>query len=126
MTIEEQNLAIAKRYYQEIMNDANMATIDELMSPNFMFTIPTHPEPYYGPEGFKQLVNMLHGAFPDVHLHVEQVLVEGDTVVGHWKGSGTHTGSAIHTVMGDIPATFKSFLIDGMSWLKIENGKITE
>jgi steroid delta-isomerase-like uncharacterized protein len=126
MTLEERNKAIAARYYGEIMNAGNLATIDELMSPDFLFTIATHPDPYHGPEGFKKLVTMLRGAFPDVHLTVEHLLAEGDTVVGHWTARGTHTGGALHTVMGDIPASGKPFKIDGMSWLRIVDGKIVE
>lgn len=122
----EAKLAIARRYYEEILNDAKLEVCDELMSQDFMFTIPTHPDPYYGPDGFKNLVTMLHGAFPDVHLKVEHLLVEGDTVVGHWTGSGTHTGGPLHTVKGDIPASGKHFVIDGVSWLKIVDGKIVE
>jgi steroid delta-isomerase-like uncharacterized protein len=123
--MSEQNKAIARRYYDEIMNGANLDTIDELLSPDFMFTIPTHPEPYHGPEGFKQLVTMLHGAFPDVHLTIEHLIAEGDTVVGHWTGSGTHKG-VLHTVMGDLSGSGKQFVIDGMSWLRIVDGKIVE
>ncbi|MDX2244215.1 MAG: ester cyclase [Leptolyngbyaceae cyanobacterium bins.302] len=122
----EAKLAIARRYYEEILNDAKLEVCDELMSQDFMFTIPTHPDPYYGPDGFKNLVTMLHGAFPDVHLKVEHLLVDGDTVVGHWTGSGTHTGGPLHTVKGDIPASGKGFVIDGVSWLKIVDGKIVE
>jgi steroid delta-isomerase-like uncharacterized protein len=122
----EAKLAIARRYYEEILNDAKLEVCDELMSAEFMFTIPTHPDPYYGPDGFKNLVTMLHGAFPDVHLKVEHLLVDGDTVVGHWTGSGTHTGGPLHTVKGDIPASGKGFVIDGVSWLKIVDGKIVE
>jgi steroid delta-isomerase-like uncharacterized protein len=117
--------AIAIRYYQEIMNEANLNTIDELMSEDFVFTLPTHPDPYYGPAGFKDLVTMLHGAFPDVHLDVQHLLVDGDTVVGHWIGSGTHTGGPLHTVKGDLPPNGRHFVIDGVSWLKIQDGKIT-
>jgi len=126
MSLEEQNKAIALRYYNEIMNQQKLATIDELMTPDFLFTIPTHPEPFHGPDGFKNLVTMLSGAFPDVHLSIEHLLAEGDTVVGHWTGTGTHTGGALHTTMGDIPATGKSFRIDGMSWLRFKDGKIIE
>lgn len=126
MSVEEQNKAIARRYYDEIMNQGKLDVIDELMSPDFLFTIPTHPDPYHGPDGFKNLVTMLRGAFPDVHLTVEHLLAEGDTVVGHWTGSGSHTGGPLHTVMGDIPPTGKKFVIDGMSWLKIVDGKIVE
>ena len=122
----EAKKAIAHRYYQEILNEAKLDVIDELMSPDFMFTIPTHPAPYYGPNGFKDLVTMLHGAFPDVHLEVTHLLVDGDTVVGHWLGSGTHIGGPLHTVKGDIPASGKKFVIDGVSWLKIVDGKIVE
>lgn len=122
----EAKLAIARRYYEEILNDAKLDVCDELMSQDFMFTIPTHPDPYYGPDGFKNLVTMLHGAFPDVHLKVEHLMVDGDTVVGHWTGSGTHTGGPLHTVKGDIPASGKGFVIDGVSWLKIVDGKIVE
>jgi steroid delta-isomerase-like uncharacterized protein len=122
----EAKKAIAHRYYQEILNEAKLDVIDELMSADFMFTIPTHPDPYYGPDGFKELVTMLHGAFPDVHLEVKHLLVDGDTVVGHWIGSGTHIGGPLHTVKGDIPASGKGFVIDGVSWLKIVDGKIVE
>lgn len=125
-TLEQTNRAIARRYYDEILNQGKLEVIDELMSSDFLFTIPTHPEPYHGPEGFKNLVTMLRGAFPDVHISVEHLLAEGDTVVGHWKGSGTHTGGKLHSVMGDIPATNKHFVIDGMSWLRIVDGKIVE
>ena len=91
----EENKAIARRYYREIMNEGNLAVIDELIAPDFVFSIPTHPEPFHGPEGFKQLVTMLHTAFPDLHLTVEHILGQGDTVVGHWTGSGTHTGGPL-------------------------------
>jgi steroid delta-isomerase-like uncharacterized protein len=126
MSVPEQNKEIAYRYYNEIMNQGNLAVIDELLSPDFLFTIPTHPEPYRGPEGFKKLVAMLRGAFPDVHLSLEHLIAEGDTVVGHWTGRGTHTGGPLHTVMGDIPPTGKRFTIDGMSWLRVVDGKIVE
>src|SRR5688500_17501000 len=101
MKIEEQNKAIAQRYYSEIMNARKLTTIDELMSPECLCTIPTNPDPYHGPEGFKKLVTMPRCAYPDVHLTVEHLLAEGDTVVGHWTARGTHTGGALHTVMGD-------------------------
>jgi len=125
MSVQD-NKAIARRYYDEIMNGADLATIDELMAPDFVFTLATHPEPFHGPEGFKQLVTMLHGAIPDVHLTVEHLLAEGDYVVGHWTGTGTHTGGPLLTVMGDLPPSGRQFRIDGMTWLKIVDGKIKE
>jgi len=120
------NKWIAMRYFQEIMTEGNLATIYELMAPDFVFTLPTHPEPYHGPDGFKELVTMLHSCFPDFFIHATDMVASGDMVVTRWRGGGTHLGAAIHTVAGDIPANGRHFEIDGMSWHRIQNGLILE
>jgi ketosteroid isomerase-like protein len=44
-------------------------------------------------------------AFPDIHFEVLHVLAEGDHVLIHWRGSGTHT-ERLATVTGEtIPPT---------------------
>ena len=121
------NKVIATRYFQEIMTDGNLGTLYELLAPDFIFTLPTHPEPYIGPDGFKDLVTMLHSCFPDFYIHAQDMVAsDDDMVVTRWHGGGTHLGAAIHTVAGDIPASGRYFEIDGMSWHRIKNGKITE
>lgn len=120
------NKYVVMRYFQEIMTDGNLGTLYELLSPDFVFTLPTHPEPYHGPDGFKDLVTMLHSCFPDFYIHAKDMVASDDMVVTRWRGGGTHLGAAIHTVAGDIPASGRSFEIDGMSWHKLENGRIVE
>ena len=46
------NKAVSRRYFHEIMNQANEATAREILSDEFVFTLPTHPEPFKGPDGF--------------------------------------------------------------------------
>ncbi len=105
MTASE-NKVIAGRYFREIMTDGNLGTLYELLAPDFIFTLPTHPEPYVGPDGFKDLVTMLHSSFPDFYIHaLDMVASEDDMVVTRWHGGGTHLGAAIVTVAGDIPAS---------------------
>lgn len=123
--MSEVNKAIARRYYNEIMNGANQATIDELMASDFLFTNPPYPQPAPGPEGFKQVVTMLHRAFPDLYFNIETLLAEGDTVVIHWTAQGKHLGP-IHTATTEIPATGNPFQLKGMTWLHIADGKIRE
>jgi steroid delta-isomerase-like uncharacterized protein len=120
------NKYIAMRYFKEIMTDGNLATLYELIAPDFVFTLPTHPEPYRGPDGFKELVTMLHSCFPDFYIHPQDIVTFGDTVVTRWIGGGTHLGAAIHTVAGDIPASGRTFEIDGISWQRMANGQIVE
>jgi steroid delta-isomerase-like uncharacterized protein len=120
------NKYIALRYFKEIMTEGSLATVYELLAPDFVFTLPTHPEPYHGPDGFKELVTMLHGCFPDFHIYPKDLVAFDDMVVARWRGGGTHLGGAIHTVAGDVPASGRGFEIDGMSWLRIKDGRILE
>ena len=120
------NKYIVLRYFREIMTEGSLAAIYELLAPEFVFTLPTHPEPYRGPDGFKELVTMLHGCFPDFYIHPKEMVAFDDMVVTRWKGGGTHLGGAIHTVAGDIPASGRGFEIDGMSWHRMKDGRIVE
>jgi steroid delta-isomerase-like uncharacterized protein len=120
------NKRIARRYFMEIMNMANMDTLYELLAPEFIFTLATHPEPYHGPDGFKELVTMLHSAFPDFYINIQEMVANDDYVVTRWRGGGTHSGGPFHTVEGDLQPNGRSFEIDGMTWHKIVNGKIVE
>jgi steroid delta-isomerase-like uncharacterized protein len=115
---------LARRYFIEIMNQARMATIDEIIADEFVFTLPTHPEPYKGPAGFKVLVNMLHDAFPDFYINPCEMVAEGETVVCRWRGGGTHMGGPLHTSKGDLAASGRYFEIDGMSMLTVRDGKV--
>lgn len=121
-----QNKYVAMRYFKEIMSDGNLGTLYELIADDFVFTLPTHPEPYRGPDGFRELVVMLHSCFPDFHIEPLDIVASGDTVVTRWRGGGTHLGAAIKTVAGDIPSSGRKFEIDGMSWQRMEDGKIVE
>jgi steroid delta-isomerase-like uncharacterized protein len=123
--MSEENKTLARRYYAELMSAGDLSFVDKYFAPEFEFTNPTHVEPYRGQE-FKDLVTMLRGAFPDLKFTIEHILAEGDTVVGHWTARGTHTGTPLKTLKGDIPAKGNPFVIDGMSWLRFKDGKFVE
>jgi steroid delta-isomerase-like uncharacterized protein len=120
------NKALSRRYFHEIMNQANKDTAFEILSPDFVFTLPTHPEPFHGPEGFIGLVKMLHDAFPDFYIDPQDMVADGDWVATRWLGGGTHTGGPLLTVKGNVEATGNFFQIDGMTWHTIKDGKIVE
>ena len=57
--------------------------------------------------GVKEMFGAFLAAFPDMHLRIDDVIVEGDKVVMRATATGTHKGP----FMG-IPATNKSFSIN--------------
>jgi len=91
-TEEERNKVQFRRTYEEMFHQGNLAVADELIAPDCI----NHEVPpgmnNRGPESARQVVTMLRSAFPDLHFTIEELVAEGDTVVGRVTMSGTHQG----------------------------------
>ena len=61
------------------------------------------------------------GAFPDLRVKVEDLIAEGDKIVGRVTLTGTHQGE----LMG-IPATGKKVSFSEILIVRISNGKAVE
>ena len=65
-------------------------------------------------------------AFPDMKVHVEDTIEEGDKVVTRWTFTGTHKGEGVHPVMGKIKPTNKRIKVSGITIHQIQDGKIVQ
>jgi C-1 hydroxylase len=63
-------------------------------------------------------------AFPDIHFEVLSVLAEGDQVLIHWMGSGTHTERLATLTGATIPPTRRSVRVSGTELSEVRDGKI--
>jgi steroid delta-isomerase-like uncharacterized protein len=63
----------------------------------------------------------LRGAFPDLHVVVEDAFGADQRVVLRWKVTATHTGDHL-----GIPATGKSVSFAGITLVRFADGKIVE
>jgi steroid delta-isomerase-like uncharacterized protein len=72
-------------------------------------------------EAAKQEAADFRRGFPDVISTVEDLIAEGDKVVARWRSRATHQGD----YMG-IPPTGKEVEFTGISFYRIEEGKIAE
>lgn len=113
--------AIAHYFLADSFNTGNLAPADELVAASFTNHDPSTPPLAAGPEGYKQLVTTYRTAYPDIHITVDDLVVEGDKVASRWTARGTNTGP----LMG-MPATGKQATVTGISILTIVNGKVTE
>jgi steroid delta-isomerase-like uncharacterized protein len=116
----EDNKAIVRRVYEEVINKGNLNVADETLTSDYVYRSPGSPE-FRGPDGFKQLITMYRTAFPDLHLDVDDLIAEGDTVVSRWTGRGTHQGE----LMG-IPPTGKQVTVTGVVISRFSGGKAAE
>ena len=105
----------------EVVNKKNLGIMDELMASDYIERDEMPPGMPTGREGMKQMLGMMFGAFPDLHSTTEEVIAEGDLVVGRHTTTGTHSGD----FMG-IPATGKRISIQEVHIVRVVNGKAVE
>src|SRR5687767_6433970 len=87
----DKNKDAIRRLVSEVMHQGNLAVIDELFAADFKnHTAPPGVPPTR--EGFKQLVAGVRAAFPDVKPEIDELIVEGDTVVMRDHATGTQKG----------------------------------
>jgi steroid delta-isomerase-like uncharacterized protein len=117
----ENNKAAIRRVYEEAISRGNMAVIDELVSPDYVEHDPNYPQPVRGPEGLKQYFLAFRSAFPDLHLTIEDIVGEGDTVAVRHTTRGTQKGDLL-----GIPPTGKQLTTTGMTIQRFVDGKLVE
>ena|SRR5688572_14961163 len=113
------NKALVHRWFEEVWNKGRAQAIDEMMARGCV--IHGLGPDLRGPDGFKPFHASYRDAFPDVTLNVDDIASEGSLVAARWSGTGTHRGNGL-----GFPQTGRSVNFTGMSFVRIENGKIVE
>jgi serine phosphatase RsbU (regulator of sigma subunit)/ketosteroid isomerase-like protein len=121
VSVEENNKALVRRFYEEVFNRANLDVADELLDPDYVdHSVP--PGKYAGREGLKRSVAKQHASSSDLHVSIEEQVAEGDKVVSSVIASGTHDRESF---MGLAPTgermTMKHIFIS-----RVVEGKIVE
>ncbi|OGO41830.1 MAG: hypothetical protein A2137_06330 [Chloroflexi bacterium RBG_16_58_8] len=114
------NKANVRRHVEEVWNKGNLDIIPELISPKYV----AHPltgDEVKGTDGFKQLVTTMRTAVPDLHITIDSMVAEGDTVAARYTYTGTFTGE----IPGYKP-TGKKFKWTDALFHRFEGGKQVE
>jgi steroid delta-isomerase-like uncharacterized protein len=117
----EENKAVVRRVYTEVMGNDDLSVIPELFADEYVYHSPGSPD-VYGPDAFRELVTAYRAAFPDF-LQTADLLIaaEGDTVVSRWTATGTHQGEFL-----GIPPTGKRVTFTGVVITRLAGGKVVE
>ena len=117
------NKAAFRRFHDAVNSgDAELIAkaIDEVVEPDVLIRTPL-PVQATGAQALKEVFARLHRAFPDLHVTVEDVVAEGDKVVGRNSVTGTHQGE----YMG-LPATGKPVAYNEIFIFRFVDGRIAE
>lgn len=71
---------LVRRLIDEVLNWGDLPKLEELATPQMAHSARSWIEPFLA-------------SFSDVHMEIVQLVGEGDTVVGRFRCSGTHTGA---------------------------------
>ena len=113
--------SVYRRLVDEVINGGNVATFDDLTTPDFVEHEELPPGIPKNREGVKQFFSLLHTAFPDARATVENLVVQGDMVAARLVVTGTHRGD-----FAGIPPTGKQVSIQVFDLVRVIDGKMTE
>ena len=108
-----------RRLIDEVFGKGNADVLDELCDAGFRSHDPLVGDADLRQE--KENCRMYKTAFPDLTPTILGSFAEGDTVVTHWRMTGTHQKPLL-----GIPATGKRCTCEGMSIDRFRGGKIVE
>jgi steroid delta-isomerase-like uncharacterized protein len=117
--MSEINKALARRIIDEIFSRNNISSLEELISENV--TVYDTDKELHGLDQLKKGIANLHGAFPDLHYTIEDMLADNDKIIIRCKGAGTHQGS-----FRGIPATGKKMNYTAIIIWRFDNGKMID
>ncbi len=119
----EENKALSRKLYDDIMSQGNIALIEEIFSDDYVNHDTSGPPGGWphGRQGFYAVTGAYRGAFPDLHFTIEAQVAEGDRIVTRWTAGGTNTGS-----LGGMPPTGRAVVVSGISIERIADGKVAE
>jgi steroid delta-isomerase-like uncharacterized protein len=116
--VEKHNLELVRESF-DAWNAHDVERYAKLLDERYVQESDTLQQPVNGRGAGRAVMQMYLGAFPDLHLDIEQLLTSGDYVVVRWTGTGTHRGE----LMG-IPATNRPGVVRGCSIVEVRRGHI--
>jgi steroid delta-isomerase-like uncharacterized protein len=115
-SLQEQNKAIAKRAFEEILSQGRFELAEQLYAKDFV-NHGIHRDVRLDQAALRGW----HDAFPDVVVVPEKLIAENDLVTIYWVARGTNTGTG-----NGLPATGKKAELAGITIWRIVDGKIKE
>jgi len=115
----EENMATQERMAAAV-NSGNLDVLNDVFTLNVVDHDPA-PDQGSGPQGFIHFFETLRGAFPDLHVTPEHMVVDDDNVAFAYTITGTQQGDFL-----GVAPTGKRISARGMQIGRFEGGKIVE
>src|SRR4051812_22494142 len=120
---EFDKVALMRKWFHEVWNEGKTDIVLKHTAPNLIATGQGEAgATVKSPQEFLEFVTKMRGAFPDLHVTVEDAFGADDKVVVRWSVAGTHTGSHLGIAPSRKRVTFTGITIAKFSGDKIVEG----
>jgi predicted ester cyclase len=125
--MSEVNKELVRRFFEDVFNRQNLAAGAEIAAEEYTEHAispfgQSAPGKVNGPLHMHTTAEWLLAQFPDLHMTIESLVAEGDTVACRVFSEGTNLGK----FNGILPPTGKRFAARQSHWFRIENNKLVE
>ena len=105
----------------EALLDGDTSKLD-VLAESFTYHASGMPEEgIQGPEAFAEHLNGARERFPDLHVTIENGLVDDEVTMQEWSMAGTHEGE-----VDGVPPTGREMKLSTMTTTVVADGKIQE
>jgi predicted ester cyclase len=108
------------RVFNSVLNGRNLDLIPQVCTEGYAYHGPGDLE-LRGAGPLREMIEGYLTAFPDLHMAVEQRVVEGNRISTLWRATGTHSGP-----LDDIEPSGKKIDFCGQVIMRFEGSKIAE
>ena len=123
MSLEEENKAVVRRYYEECFEKGDMAAIEECLAPEVLMADgEVRVDLNWWKDGFDRHI----AAFPDLRFLVDHLVAEGDIVAADTRFTGTFLGRFHFLDYGPWEPTGRSFCAREADFFRLAEGKIVQ
>jgi len=117
----DENKAVARRFFEEVVSDGSLDVIDTICAPNYRLHATLSGPDAIDRDQLRDLVRSWRSSFDDGRIAIEDIVAEGDLVAARMLETGTHTGE-----FKGVGATGRKVSYGSMTFLRIRDGKIVE
>ncbi|TML59601.1 MAG: ester cyclase [Actinobacteria bacterium] len=105
----------------EAFNANDIDSCLAVLAPDFVMHLAELPEPLRGRDTWREGVELMKAAFPDLHAHIEDIIAAEDRVAARLTLSGTHTGEYL-----GFPPTGRAVKYVSREFYRVADGLIAE
>lgn len=116
----EANIELVRAGFEDL-NAGDLDACMARMAPDFVINLAELPEPMHGRDTWRQGVEMMKRAFPDLEARIEDIFGARDRVAVRLTFRGTHTGEFL-----GVPASGRSIRYVSHELYRIADGLLAE